>query len=92
MTAAEATGIRVSRRIFRHLIPNVIPQLVVFASMGIGDVILAESTLSFLVLVSSIRRLPGKYHQCGQRLLRYDELFIRVGSGRRPDPAHGTCI
>ena len=50
MTAAEATGIRVSRRIFRHLIPNVIPQLVVFASMGIGDVILAESTLSFLGL------------------------------------------
>ncbi len=50
MTAAEATGIRVSRRIFRHLIPNVIPQMVVFASMEIGGVILAESTLSFLGL------------------------------------------
>ena len=93
MTAAEATGIRVSRRIFRHLIPNVIPQLVVFASMGIGDVILAESTLSFLGLgIKYPAASWGKYHQCGQRLLRYDELFIRVGSGRCPDSAHGTCI
>jgi peptide/nickel transport system permease protein len=50
MTAAEATGISVHRRIFKHLVPNVIPQLVVFASMGIGDVILSESTLSFLGL------------------------------------------
>lgn len=50
MVAAEATGISTRRRIFRHLVPNVIPQLVVFASMGIGDVILAESTLSFLGL------------------------------------------
>ncbi len=50
MTAAEATGISVWRRIFKHLVPNVIPQLVVFASMGVGDVILTESTLSFLGL------------------------------------------
>ncbi|KIR03408.1 Oligopeptide transport system permease protein OppC [Lachnospiraceae bacterium TWA4] len=50
MIAAEATGIRVSRRIFRHLIPNVIPQLIVFASMGLGDVILTEASLSFLGL------------------------------------------
>ncbi len=50
MTAAEATGISVSRRIFKHLVPNVIPQLVVFASMEVGGVILTESTLSFLGL------------------------------------------
>jgi peptide/nickel transport system permease protein len=50
MTATEATGIRTSRRIFRHLIPNVIPQMVVFASMEVGGVILSESTLSFLGL------------------------------------------
>ena len=50
MTACEACGISIRRRIFRHLIPNVIPQLVVFASMGVGDVILSESTLSFLGL------------------------------------------
>lgn len=50
MTAAEATGISVSRRIFKHLVPNVIPQLVVFASMEVGGIILTESTLSFLGL------------------------------------------
>lgn len=50
MTAAEATGISISRRIFKHLVPNVIPQLVVFASMEVGGVILVESSLSFLGL------------------------------------------
>ena len=50
MVAAEATGISIPRRIFKHLVPNVIPQLIVFASMGLGDVILAEATLSFLGL------------------------------------------
>ena len=50
MVAAEATGIRVKDRIFRHLIPNVMPQLIVIATMGMGSVILTESTLSFLGL------------------------------------------
>lgn len=50
MIAAEATGISIHRRIFKHLIPNVIPQLIVFATMGLGEVILAEATLSFLGL------------------------------------------
>ena len=50
MTATEATGIRVSRRIFRHLIPNVIPQLIVTMTMSLGSTILIEATLSFLGL------------------------------------------
>lgn len=50
MTAAEATGISVSRRIFRHLVPNVIPQLIVTCTMGLGSVIITEATLSFLGL------------------------------------------
>ena len=50
MTATEACGIRISRRIFRHLIPNVIPQLIVICTMGLGSVILTEATLSFLGL------------------------------------------
>ncbi|MCH5324235.1 MAG: ABC transporter permease [Eubacterium sp.] len=48
MTATEACGIRASRRIFRHLIPNVIPQLIVICTMGLGSTILTEATLSFL--------------------------------------------
>ena len=50
MTATEACGISVSRRIFRHLIPNVIPQLIVISTMSLGSTIITESTLSFLGL------------------------------------------
>ena len=50
MVATEATGIRVSRRIFRHLVPNVMPLLIVQATMGLGSIILTEATLSFLGL------------------------------------------
>ena len=50
MTATEACGISVSRRIFRHLIPNVIPQLIVSCTMGLGSTIITEATLSFLGL------------------------------------------
>ena len=50
MTATEACGISVSRRIFKHLIPNVIPQLIVNCSMSLGSTILTEATLSFLGL------------------------------------------
>lgn len=48
MVATEATGIRISRRIFKHLIPNVIPNLIVVATMGLGEIIIMEATLSFL--------------------------------------------
>ena len=50
MTAAEACGISVSRRIFKHLIPNVIPQLIVICTMSLGSTIIMEATLSFLGL------------------------------------------
>ena len=50
MVATEATGIKVKDRIFHHLVPNVMPQLIVIATMGMGGVIITESTLSFLGL------------------------------------------
>ncbi len=50
MTATESSGLRVSRRIFKHLIPNVIPQLIVTCTMSLGSTIITESTLSFLGL------------------------------------------
>ncbi|MBR7082304.1 MAG: ABC transporter permease [Oscillospiraceae bacterium] len=50
MVATEAGGINVSRRIFKHLVPNVIPQMIVSVSMGIGSTIITEATLSFLGL------------------------------------------
>ena len=50
MTATEACGISVKSRIFKHLIPNVIPQLIVNCTLGLGSVIITEATLSFLGL------------------------------------------
>ena len=50
MTATEACGVRTSRRIFKHLIPNVIPQLIVSVTMGLGGTIITEATLSYLGL------------------------------------------
>lgn len=50
MVAAESTGLSTKRRIFRHLVPNVMPLLIVEATMSIGSTILTESTLSFLGL------------------------------------------
>ncbi len=50
MVATEATGIRASRRIFRHLVPNVMPLLIVHATMNLGNIIITEATLSFLGL------------------------------------------
>ncbi len=50
MLAAETTGISPMHKIFRHLVPNTMPQLIVSATLGLGGVILYESTLSYLGL------------------------------------------
>lgn len=50
MIATEATGLSVSRRIMKHLVPNVIPQLIVISTLSLGQVILMEAVLSFLGL------------------------------------------
>ena len=50
MIAAEATGLSAPRKIFKHLIPNVLPQIIVSATLGLGSTILYEATLSYLGL------------------------------------------
>jgi peptide/nickel transport system permease protein len=50
MVATEATGIRTSRRIFKHLVPNVMPLMIVQATAGLGGIIITEATLGFLGL------------------------------------------
>ena len=50
ITATEVMGLPTWRRIFFHLIPNVMPQLIVSMTLGLGSVILYESTLSYLGL------------------------------------------
>ena len=50
IVACEVMGIPTWRRIFKHLIPNIMPQLIVSMTLGLGGIILYESTLSYLGL------------------------------------------
>jgi len=50
MEACEALGISDFKRIFRHLLPNVLAYAIVFATLGMASVILTETALSFLGL------------------------------------------
>jgi ABC-type dipeptide/oligopeptide/nickel transport system permease subunit len=48
IVGARAIGASTGRIMFRHLLPNALPPLIVAISMGIGGIILSESTLSLL--------------------------------------------
>jgi peptide/nickel transport system permease protein len=48
MLAAKASGLSTFKKIFKHLLPNIIPQLIVSMTLGLGEVILMEATLGYL--------------------------------------------
>ncbi|MCM3783792.1 ABC transporter permease [Neobacillus mesonae] len=50
MQAATILGLRDRRKLFHHLLPNIIPLLIVIATLNIGGSILSESVLSFFGL------------------------------------------
>ena len=50
MVAAEAMGYSTPRKIFKHLVPNILPQILVSMTLSLGSMILYESTLSYLNL------------------------------------------
>ncbi len=84
MTAAESTGISTRRKIFKHLIPNVMPQLIVSATMGLGSVIIMESTLSFLGLgvkhpLATWGTMINSITSSNENLIRYAHIWIPVG-------------
>ena len=60
MVAAEAMGYSTGRKIFKHLVPNVMPQLIVSMTLSLGSMILYESSLSYLGLGA-----PEKYAAWG---------------------------
>lgn len=63
MLSAEASGLTVGRKIFKHLIPNVIPQLIVSMTLGLGGIILTEATLGYLGI-----GLPTEYATWGNMI------------------------
>ena len=83
MISAEASGLPVWRKIFKHLIPNVIPQLIVTMTLGLGSIILTEATLGYLNI-----GLPKAYATWGNMisgaanntiLTKYPNLWIAPG-------------
>ncbi|MCM1306441.1 MAG: ABC transporter permease [Bacteroides sp.] len=83
MLSAEASGLTVGRKIFKHLIPNVIPQLIVSMTLGLGSIILTEATLGYLNI-----GLPSEYATWGnminaaannEALTLYPNLWISPG-------------
>ncbi len=84
MVATEAVGLPVGRRIFSHLVPNVMPQLIVTATMGLGSVILTESTLSFLGLgvkhpMATWGTMINSVATSAQSMITYTYIWIPVG-------------
>lgn len=69
--AARALGLREHRILGRHILPNLTGPLVVQATAGLGAVILAESTLSFLGLG------PGKNASWGALLDQGSAVLLR---------------
>lgn len=84
MIAEEATGIRSSRRIFRHLVPNVMSQLIVNATMSLGSVIITEATLSFLGLgvkhpLATWGNMINSVTGSSESMLKYTYIWVPVG-------------
>ena len=48
--AARSIGVSTGRIMFRHILPNALSPILVIASLGLGNAILAEAALSFLGL------------------------------------------
>ncbi len=86
MTAATAAGLSTRRKIFNHLIPNVMPQLIVSMTLGLGGVILMESSLSYLGL-----GIPFPYAAWGTMIGRIESFDILVNHFHLWGPP-GFCI
>ena len=50
MQATIVLGLSDRRKLFRHLLPNLVPLIIVIATLNIGGAILSESVLSFFGL------------------------------------------
>ncbi|MDR2044281.1 MAG: ABC transporter permease [Clostridium sp.] len=84
MLAAESIGLNTRRRIFKHLIPNVMPQLIVTASNGLGGIIIIEATLSFLGLgvkhpLATWGTMINSVTSSSESMIRYTYIWIPVG-------------
>ena len=86
MIAAEASGLSTSRKIMKHLVPNILPQLIVSATLGLGSIILSEATMSYMGL-----GIPMPYAAWGTMINRANDSEILSNYPNMWIPA-GICI
>ena len=86
MLAAKCSGLSTGKKIFKHLLPNIIPQLVVSMTMSLGSVILMEATLGYLGLGAPLGTATwGNIIQLAAQS-RYREFYPNLWLGA------GVCI
>jgi peptide/nickel transport system permease protein len=79
--AARTLGATPTRIMFRHLLPNAVPPLIVLASLGMGNAIVAEAALSFLGLgIQPPEASWGSMLNFGMQFLR-DASFLSTTPG-----------
>jgi len=59
VAAARVVGASDVRIMLRHILPNILTPLIVFGTLGVGNVLLQEAALSFLGLGSTDRNAPS---------------------------------
>ena len=81
MTAARLSGSGHMRMLFRHVTPNILPQLMTFALLGIGITVVLEGALSFLGLgVPAPAPSWGNMIASGQAVISAEPRFVFVPS------------
>ena len=87
MLAAKCSGLSTASKIFKHLLPNIIPQLIVTMTLGLGSVILMEATLGFLGIGAPPSVATwGNMIYAGTENMRYRSFYPNMWIGA------GICI
>ena len=67
--AARAVGVPMHQILFRHVLPNIMAPMIVIFTVTIGDVIIAEASLSFLGLPPDVASWGGMLSWEGRRYM-----------------------
>ena len=82
--AAKAIGVGTGRTIFRHVLPNIMAPMIVIFTVTIGDVIIAEASLTFLGL-----GLPPDVASWGGMLSWEGRRYMEMDSAGQAVPHRG---
>jgi peptide/nickel transport system permease protein len=81
IAAARLSGTRTPRILLRHVVPNILPQLLTFALLGMGITVVLEGALSFLNLgIPPPAPSWGNMIAQGQTILTAEPRFVLIPS------------